>query len=88
MMPYYDGTLNKYLINGKEVLMTEEQAERFQENFPYKDVQAVYPDIPDPLPDEAADNYLECSCPPDPPDGNMTATLCPACRLYFESLED
>lgn len=88
MMPYYDGTMNTYLIGGKEVLMTEEQAEKFQEDNPMVDIQAADPDIPDPLPNEAADDYLECSCPPDPPDGNMTATICPACRAYFDSLGD
>ena len=85
MMPYYDGTLNTYIIQGLEVKMTEEQAEKWHEENPGTDVRAAEPDVPTPFPDEAAEDYLNCSCPPDPP--NQTATLCASCRAYF-STED
>jgi hypothetical protein len=82
-MPYYNEALNTYLINGVEVRLTEMNAEAYQKNHPDDDVQAV-PDLDTPLPDEAADDYLDCSCQPDPPGG--TAPLCNYCVLYFEEL--
>lgn len=86
MTPYYDGKRYRYSVDGQERVMTEEEAEKYQEEHPRADVQAdLKKDAP--LPDGAADDYLECTCLPDPPDGNVTATLCNACRAYFDSLE-
>ena len=85
-MPYYDDTVNKFLVNGKTVMMTEEQAEDYQERYPLANLVSDT-DIPAPFPDEAADDYLDCTCPDDPPN-NVTATLCASCRAYFASLEN
>jgi hypothetical protein len=84
-MTYYDGKKRLYDIDGLHVRMTEEEAEKFQAENPEVDIQYV-PERTKPLPDEAADDYLDCTCQPDPIDG--TAPLCNACRLYFESLRD
>ena len=86
MMPYYDNTVNEYLVNGKAVKMTEEQAEEYQERYPTANLVSDT-SLPAPFPDEAADDLLDCTCPPDPPT-NMTATLCNSCRAYFASLEN
>ena len=86
-MPYYDGKRLKFTVNGEVRYMTEESAEEYQQKFPLADVQSAT-DLPDPLPDEAADEMFECSCPDDPPNANQTTTLCTSCRAYFASLED
>lgn len=86
MMPYYDDTTYTFLVNNVPVVMTEEDAERVQARNPSADVQREV-EYTEPLPDEAADDYLDCTCPDDPPT-NMTATLCANCRAYFKSLED
>ena len=86
MMPYYDNTVNRYRINGKPRQMTEEQAEEYQTAYPLADIQSDT-DIPATIPDEATDDYLDCTCPDEGPD-NVTATLCTSCRAYFKSLED
>ena len=85
MMPYYDGLPKAYLVDGKPWIMTEEQAEEYQVEYPNVNIVSDT-EIPSVLPDAAADDYLDCSCLPDPPNG--TATLCNACVLYFQSLED
>lgn len=84
-MTYYSDEKFTFYINGAEVQMTEEQVEDYQEAHPEADVQAGS-EVEEPLPDIAADDYLDCNCGDDPPNGQ--APLCPACRDYFESLRD
>jgi hypothetical protein len=90
-MTYYDGEKILWRVRGVRgivsVRLTEEEAEGFMDDNPQASLDADF-DIPSPLPDEAADDYLECSCPPDPPTANSTATLCKSCRAYFASLEN
>lgn len=82
-MTYYTDAKTRWLVDGKEMWMTEGQAEEYQENNPSSDVQADL-QHDKPLPDEAGDDYLDCTCADDPPNG--TAPTCPACKAYFASL--
>jgi hypothetical protein len=84
-MTYYTDEKFTFFINGTAVSMTEEEVEDYQEAHPEADIIAGS-EVPASLPDEAADDYLDCRCQPDPPNG--TAPLCPACVLFFESLQD
>lgn len=85
MMPYYDGTKQRYWSDTfkRSFEMTEEEAEEFQVKYPNADLVSDT-ELSPPLPNAAGDDYLECTCQPDPPNG--TAPLCPACRAFFESL--
>jgi hypothetical protein len=90
-MTYYDVEVNRFCVTspaGKKTWkwMTEEQVEAFQEKFPTWDVQ-FEAERNGTLPDEAADDYLDCTCPDEPPDGNMTGKLCKHCELFFKELE-
>lgn len=80
-MTYYNDELSEFLVNGRRMMLTEEAAEKLQAQG--NTVVAGEPDVPDPLPDGAADELLNCTCPGD---GDTGAPLCPSCVLYFESL--
>ena len=81
-MPYYNNNKTLFLIDGIEVYMTEMEAERYQSTHPDADIQRP---SATPAPGRsAADDFLDCTCLPDPPEG--TAPLCPSCRKFFESL--
>jgi hypothetical protein len=86
-MTYYDDRVNRYYSEGKTLLMTEEEAEKWQELHPSRNLTSDT-DLPSPLGDDPADDYLDCKCPDDPPNANSTAPLCTACQAYFRSLEN
>lgn len=81
-MTYYDEKLNNYLVDGQERRMTEEEAEEYQDEHPNAEVVSNTRLQP-PLDGSATSDYLNCTCPVPPKDGNMTGLLCKSCLDYF-----
>lgn len=77
--------MDVYLVNGVEMIITEEQAERFDRQGKdvewLKSVKVTSDNIERPLPDEAANDYIDCTC--KSPDD-----LCPACEAQIRSMYD
>lgn len=79
-MTYYNDEKVEFTVDGERTLLTEEHAERLiAEGY---QVDPVWT-IANALPDGAADELLECSCPPELPDGRCFP-LCPACKLMVD----
>ena len=87
MTAYYSAERMRYLVNGEEMWFTEEQAEKFQKEHPTFDVQADL-QHDKPFPDEAAEDYLDCQCLPDLPNGQAQGSLCLACQAYCREIAD
>ena len=76
-MPYYNDERIPFLLDGLRTMMTEEQAE--EQEMDGRRVVPVF-DVEGPLPDEAADDYLEHTCGLELPDGRTFGT-CKLCEL-------
>jgi hypothetical protein len=79
MMVYYDEGKEEFYVDGVRTMLTEEHAERLAcEGY---DVQPTF-DLEDAI-EGLADEYLDCTCPDDLPDGRSRG-FCPYCKLLVE----
>lgn len=81
-MTYYSDEKVEFTVDGQRTLLTEDHAEALIADG-YK-VEPVWT-MENALPAAAANDYLDCTCPDDPPNGS--APLCVYCkRLVKEDI--
>jgi hypothetical protein len=78
MTPYYTDEKYTFFVDGVEMLMTEEEAEQYQEDHPEADVQAKLE--VEPLTLQVDDDIIDCTC-----DGDYN--ICSACEDFFRSIQ-
>ena len=76
-MSYYNDERLPFMLEGVRTMLTEQEAEELEMDG--KRVVPVF-ELDDPLPDEAADEYLEHTCGMELPDGRTIGT-CKLCEL-------
>lgn len=78
-MTYYNDNKIQFILDGVQTLLTEEQAEVLEMSG--HQIEPVW-SMDNALPDGAANEYLDCTCPDDPPNGY--ARMCTYCRALVD----
>lgn len=78
-MTYYDDVKIPFSVDGRLVWMTEDEAEQYQDENPWVDIQSV--NTVEPLTVEGLDDIIDCTCEDE-------YDICPACQKFFEEFAD